>query len=73
LGLATGKSVKQVAADIGQVVEGVYAAEAVHVLAKRLGVEMPICEQIYRILYEDQAARTAVETLMGRSLKQENG
>jgi glycerol-3-phosphate dehydrogenase (NAD(P)+) len=73
LGLATGKSVKQVAADIGQVVEGVYAAEAVHVLAKRLGVEMPICEQIYRILYEDQAARTAVEVLMGRSLKHENG
>ncbi|MFI4967130.1 MAG: NAD(P)H-dependent glycerol-3-phosphate dehydrogenase [Gammaproteobacteria bacterium] len=72
LGLATGKSVKQVAADIGQVVEGVYAAEAVHVLAKRLGVEMPICEQIYRILYEDQAAGTAVEVLMGRSLKHEN-
>jgi glycerol-3-phosphate dehydrogenase (NAD(P)+) len=73
LGLATGKSVKQVATDIGQVVEGVYAAEAVHVLAKKLGVEMPICEQIYRILYEDQAARTAVEALMGRSLKHEQG
>ena len=73
LGLATGKSVKQVAADIGQVVEGVYAAEAVHVLARKLGVEMPICEQIYRILYEDQAAKTAVEALMGRSLKHENG
>jgi glycerol-3-phosphate dehydrogenase (NAD(P)+) len=72
LGLATGKSVKQVAADIGQVVEGVFAAEAVHVLAQRLGVEMPICEQIYRILYENQAARTAVEALMGRSLKQES-
>lgn len=71
LGLATGKSVKQVAAGIGQVVEGVYAAEAVHVLAKKLGVEMPICEQIYRILYEEQAARSAVEALMGRSLKHE--
>ena len=72
LGLATGKSVRQVAADIGQVVEGVYAAEAVHVLAKKLGVEMPICEQIYRILHEGQDARGAVETLMRRSLKQEN-
>jgi len=71
LGLATGKSVQQVAADIGQVVEGVYAAEAVHVLAKRLGVEMPICEQLYRILHEGQPPRTAVEALMGRSLKQE--
>ena len=73
LGLATGKSVKQVAADIGQVVEGVFAAEAVHVLARRLEVEMPICEQIYRIVYEEQAARSAVEALMGRSLKHENG
>jgi len=71
LGLATGKSVQQVAADIGQVVEGVYAAEAVHVLAKRLGVEMPICEQLYRILHEGQPPKTAVEALMGRSLKQE--
>jgi glycerol-3-phosphate dehydrogenase (NAD(P)+) len=71
LGLATGKSVKQVATDIGQVVEGVYAAEAVHVLATRLGVEMPICEQIYRIVHQDQDARVAVEALMKRSLKQE--
>jgi glycerol-3-phosphate dehydrogenase (NAD(P)+) len=72
LGLATGKSVKDVAAEIGQVVEGVYAAEAVHVLAERLGVEMPICEQIYRILHEHQDARVAVEALMKRSLKSEN-
>jgi len=34
-------------------------------------VEMPICEQIYRILHEGQAPRTAVEALMGRSLKHE--
>ncbi|HEX7964574.1 MAG TPA: NAD(P)H-dependent glycerol-3-phosphate dehydrogenase [Gammaproteobacteria bacterium] len=72
LGLASGKSREQVQKDIGQVVEGFYAAEAVHVLAKRLGVEMPICEQIYRILYEGQDPRTAVEALMGRALKQEN-
>ncbi len=40
------------AAEIGQVVEGVHAARAVQV-AQRLGVDMPICEQIYRMLYED--------------------
>ena len=72
LGLATGKPVAEVAKDIGQVVEGVYAAQAVHMLAKRLGVDMPICEQIYRILHEGQEPRTAVEALMGRSLKSEN-
>ncbi len=72
LGLASGKTLKQVQADIGQVVEGVYAAEAVHVLAKKLGVEMPICEQLYRILHQGQNPRSAVEALMGRSLKSEN-
>ncbi len=71
LGLASGKSREQVQQDIGQVVEGYYAAEAVHVLAQRLHVEMPICEQIYRILYEGLDPRSAVETLMRRSLKAE--
>lgn len=72
LGLASGKSREQVAKDIGQVVEGVYAAEAVHVLAQRLKVEMPICEQLYRILYQGLDPRAAVETLMSRALKHEN-
>ena len=57
--------------DIGQVVEGVYAAEAVHTLAHRLKVDMPITEQIYRILYAELSPRTAVETLMTRNLKAE--
>ncbi|HEV2111754.1 MAG TPA: NAD(P)H-dependent glycerol-3-phosphate dehydrogenase [Gammaproteobacteria bacterium] len=73
LGLASGKSREQVAKDIGQVVEGVYAAEAVHVLAARLKVEMPICEQLYRILHQGLDPRAAVEALMSRALKQENG
>ena len=72
LALASGKSREQVAKDIGQVVEGVYAAEAVHVLAARLKVEMPISEQLYRILYQGLDPRAAVETLMNRALKQEN-
>jgi len=53
------------------VVEGVYAAEAVHVLAKRLGVEMPICEQLYRILHQGLDPKAAVEALMSRALKSE--
>jgi glycerol-3-phosphate dehydrogenase (NAD(P)+) len=71
LGLASGKSLAEVQRDIGQVVEGVYAAEAVHVLAARLGVDMPICEQVYRILHQGLEPRTAVEALMRRALKQE--
>ena len=72
LGLASGKSREQVARDIGQVVEGVYAAEAVHVLAQRLKVEMPISEQLYRILHQGLDPRAAVEALMNRALKQES-
>jgi glycerol-3-phosphate dehydrogenase (NAD(P)+) len=72
LGLAAGKSLEAVRQEIGQVVEGVYAAEAVHILSGRLKVEMPICEQVYRILYQGMNPRAAVETLMGRALKHEN-
>lgn len=71
LGLAAGKSLADVQQEIGQVVEGVYAAEAVHGLSARLGVDMPITEQVYRILYQGLDPRTAVEALMTRALKQE--
>lgn len=71
LALAAGKSVAEAEADIGQVVEGVLAARAVHRVARERGVEMPICQQIYRILYEGVEARTAVSVLMSRDLKPE--
>jgi glycerol-3-phosphate dehydrogenase (NAD(P)+) len=71
LALAAGKSVKQAEAEIQQVVEGVLAARAVHGVAARAGVEMPICEQIYRILYEGADPRAAVSALMKRELKSE--
>jgi len=71
LALAAGKSVADAEAEINQVVEGVKAAEAVHRVAVRAGVEMPICEQIYRILYEGAEPREAVTALMQRALKAE--
>jgi glycerol-3-phosphate dehydrogenase (NAD(P)+) len=55
-----------------QVVEGVLAARAVKEVADDLGIEMPICQQIYRILYEGVSPRAAVEALMGRELKPES-
>ncbi|MDE2196302.1 MAG: NAD(P)-dependent glycerol-3-phosphate dehydrogenase [Gammaproteobacteria bacterium] len=71
LRLAAGEERKAIEKDIGQVVEGIYAAAAVHKLAQRLGVDMPITEQIYRILYAGLAPRAAVEALMARELKHE--
>jgi glycerol-3-phosphate dehydrogenase (NAD(P)+) len=71
LALANGNSVEETAAQIGQVVEGVYAARAVHEVAARENCEMPICEQVYRILYEDAAPGDAVTSLMSRSIRSE--
>ena len=71
LALAAGKTVQQAEQEIRQVVEGVLAAEAVHRVAQRAAVEMPICEQIYRILYTGADPQEAVVTLMKRALKSE--
>lgn len=71
LALAAGRSVKEAEEEIQQVVEGVLAAEAVHRVAQAAGVEMPICEQIYRILYEGANPQVAVIALMKRELKSE--
>ncbi len=72
LALAGGKTVAEAQKDIRQVVEGVMAAEAVQEVADELGIEMPICHQVYRILYEDASPREAVGALMSRELKSEN-
>jgi glycerol-3-phosphate dehydrogenase (NAD(P)+) len=71
LALAAGKTAEQAQAEIGQVVEGVLAARAVREVAKRLGVVMPISEQVYSVLYEGAPVRQAVAALMGRTIKAE--
>ena len=71
LALAAGKSIEEAQEEIQQVVEGVLAAKAVKGVAERLGVDMPICLTLYRILYEGLSPRDAVSTLMSRSLKSE--
>jgi glycerol-3-phosphate dehydrogenase (NAD(P)+) len=71
LALAGGMSIEEAKEEIQQVVEGVLAAEAVKEVADELGIEMPICHQVYRILYEGAAPREAVAALMGRALTPE--
>ncbi len=72
LALAAGQKANEIAREIGQVVEGVYAAKAVYTVATREGVGMPICEQVYRILYENAAPTEVVDKLMSRALKRES-
>ena len=69
--LAAGRSVDAALAEIGQVVEGYLAARAVHRVAAREHVDMPICEGIYRLLYEGLPPREVVKALMSRPLKAE--
>jgi glycerol-3-phosphate dehydrogenase (NAD(P)+) len=71
LALATGKSVRDALAEIGQVVEGYSAARAVHAVARREGVDMPIVQGIYRILYENEPAKDVVKDLMTRPIRSE--
>ena len=71
LSLAKGASVEEARNAIGQVVEGYYAAKAVYKVATRLKVEMPIVEQIYRVICEGVAPREAVATLLRRPLTPE--
>ena len=73
LALAGGMTIEEAQEEIQQVVEGVLAAKAVHEVAERMQVEMPICQQIYRILYEGVPPKEAVGALMGRALRPEHG
>ena len=71
LALAVGKTIEDAQKEIKQIVEGVLSAKALHILANRMDVDMPICLALYRILYEDLAPREAVAELMGRMIKPE--
>ncbi|MBX2839556.1 MAG: NAD(P)-dependent glycerol-3-phosphate dehydrogenase [Gammaproteobacteria bacterium] len=67
LALASGKSVAEAEEEIQQVVEGVAAAKSVHEQALKVGVELPIIEQIYRVVIEGVDPRDAVQALLSRN------
>ncbi|BAU47003.1 glycerol-3-phosphate dehydrogenase [Sulfurifustis variabilis] len=71
LGLGRGKKLADVLTEIGQEAEGVATARELYRLAHKLNVDMPITEQVYRVLYEDVPSVTAVETLFKREPRAE--
>ncbi|MDQ7032908.1 MAG: NAD(P)H-dependent glycerol-3-phosphate dehydrogenase [Desulfonauticus sp.] len=71
LRLGKGEKLSDIINSMRMVAEGVKTTEAVYLLARKLGVEMPITKQIYEILYQNKDPRTAVQELMERSLKEE--
>lgn len=70
--LAAGKTPEQALSEIGQAVEGYLAAKAVHLVAERANVDMPLSTGIYRILYEGLPAQDVVRGLMSRPIKPES-
>ena len=71
LALGQGKGIDEAQVEIGQVVEGYRNTEEVYNLAHRVGIEMPICEQIYYVLYQGKAVKEAAMDLLSRSKKGE--
>ncbi|MDX1266114.1 MAG: NAD(P)H-dependent glycerol-3-phosphate dehydrogenase [Oceanisphaera sp.] len=71
LALGRGQDVQAAMTEIGQVVEGYRNAAEVHQLAARYGVEMPICEQVYQVLYQGKNAKEAAIALLSRDRKAE--
>ncbi|MTJ01586.1 NAD(P)H-dependent glycerol-3-phosphate dehydrogenase [Idiomarina piscisalsi] len=71
LALGEGNSVEQALKDIGQSVEGYRNTKEVVALASRNGVEMPIAEQIYAVLYEGKEPQQAAIDLLSRERKTE--
>lgn len=73
MGVALGSGQSRTVAEqtIGQVVEGIRTAKEIYYLAKQVQVEVPICEQVYRVIYENISPQEAVHNLLSREPKQE--
>ncbi len=64
--IGQGHTLNEVLSTMGMVVEGVKTTRAACLLSRKHGVEMPIAEQLYQVLFENKTPREAVEALMGR-------
>jgi glycerol-3-phosphate dehydrogenase (NAD(P)+) len=71
LKLGQGYSLQQILAEMRMVAEGVKTTRSAWDLARREGVEMPILEQIYQVLYEHKSCAAAVRDLLNRDQKEE--
>ncbi len=69
--LGKGRKLKEILESLGHVAEGVRTTQSAHDLSQKLGVDMPITAEVYKILYEDKPVKQAVADLMTRPLKHE--
>ncbi|MFZ5775197.1 MAG: NAD(P)H-dependent glycerol-3-phosphate dehydrogenase [Thermodesulfobacteriota bacterium] len=73
LKLGQGMTLNQILAEMNMVAEGVKTTASAHALAAQMGVEMPILEEVWQVLYQDKPCAEAVAALMGRGQKEEIG
>lgn len=71
LALGQGKTAEEGIKEIGQAVEGVKSSSSIGILAERANVEMPICQAVYQVIYENLSPKQAVKELLSRELKAE--
>lgn len=71
LAVGGGKSGDEAAAEIGQVVEGMFTARALVTRARAEGVELPLADAVYQVLYENRSLRDVVKNLLFREPKAE--
>lgn len=69
--LGKGRTLEEILSGMSEVAEGVKTTRAVHHLAARLNVEMPITEEVHAVLYKGKSVREAAEALMTRPLREE--
>jgi len=69
--LGRGEKLDEILGNMKMVAEGVYTTRSVHDQAAKLGIDMPITNEVYRVLYEDKDPRTAVTDLMLRAPREE--
>ena len=71
MGLGKGRKLPEILSELGQEAEGVATARELYRLAREKNVDMPITEQVYRVLYENLPPQVAVEALLKREPRQE--
>jgi glycerol-3-phosphate dehydrogenase (NAD(P)+) len=69
--LGRGRKLAEVLASLGHVAEGVKTTKSAYDLGRKLGVDLPITTEVYRVLYEGKTPRQAVSDLMSRTLRAE--
>ena len=70
--LGKGRSLEEILGEMTQVAEGVRTARSARDLSRKVGVELPICDQVHAIMYEGKSPRRALVELMTRAPKRED-